>query len=634
MRQQGEITVFLSLCLLSITALICVMAEASRTAGSRYYFQVAVNGALDNLYSQYHWKLWQKYRILGMPYESEYEMSQRLSACVENYLLVENWYPMELQSLEISDCVELTDQGGDYLTREVLDYMAYGIWDNLELAPEKGEQLLKDMREASGAGTMTNVYDGQEKEVRKLEEAVERITECVRKQEECEKNIADELADDDPAGFRRQAAEFRKEEQKMDRLIQAYDRQAEKLREKMSSSRKTFDDVLGDFQEGREQLFEEQMNPYDAYINADGSRRQEILTQQQAGRDNCELLEQVERLVDELEEEYEESLEDEDSAEDALSLAPACSLWQSFRHCGWDFAENTGDKEKRGFLDQVKQMVQGRLLELVLPEGEQVSRAALPVSAFPSHRINSESADIINPIERMLLHEYCGNFFVNAVSEEKRQVQYEMEYLLQGKDSDRENLEQTVSQLFLIRQGLNLIHILSDASKRDEARTLAFTIAGASGIEPLVEIMTCFIMGVWAAAEAVADLRSLLSGGRVPLWKTPDDWKLSLENLLNIGAEGAFPDEEKNQSGISYESYLKLTLFLTDIRTLQMRMLDVMEMNIQREEREFLIDRCAYRVDICGKASGKHVFFALPIVENLVGQSSGYPLEAPAWRTY
>ena len=37
LKKQGEITVFLSLCLLSVAALICVMVEGARSAGSRVY---------------------------------------------------------------------------------------------------------------------------------------------------------------------------------------------------------------------------------------------------------------------------------------------------------------------------------------------------------------------------------------------------------------------------------------------------------------------------------------------------------------------------------------------------------------------------------------------------------------------
>lgn len=63
MKARGEITVFLSMCLLSVAALLCVMLESARTAGSKYYFQTAVNSGLDTLFSRYHRQLWMSIRF-------------------------------------------------------------------------------------------------------------------------------------------------------------------------------------------------------------------------------------------------------------------------------------------------------------------------------------------------------------------------------------------------------------------------------------------------------------------------------------------------------------------------------------------------------------------------------------------
>ena len=83
----------------------------------------------------------------------------------------------------------------------------------------------------------------------------------------------------------------------------------------------------------------------------------------------------------------------------------------------------------------------------------------------------------------------------------------------------------------MIRQGINLIQILSDTEKREAAQSLAAVITGIIGIAPLVEVMSCFIMTVWAMGEALEDVRCLMAGGNVPLWKSADEWKLSLEGF-------------------------------------------------------------------------------------------------------
>lgn len=647
MRKSGGITVFLSLCILCVSALICVMAEGARTAGSRYYFQVAVNASLDTLFSQYHRELWRQYRILGLRYQSEEEVINRLESYMEPYLKTENWYPMILETVELQEVKRLTDQNGSFLVQEILEYMKYGIWNQLELNPEQGEQFWNDMKEAAGAGTMTGIYDGQEKEVGKLEDAVEKFLNCVEKQETYARNIKEALSRDDTRQFYKEAKSFRRETGRMASLVSSYEKRAEQLKLAVQKGENRLQDVQEDFQENRKQLFETQMNPYYSYIEEDGKRYQDVLHQQEVSFENSKLLERTEELVRQLEEEAREQ-EDEDSEGDAeeFSLSPAAALWDDFHETELTLDREKGDQEKRGFLEQVREMAQGGLLQVVLPDGMEVSDAVIVGYGLPSAEITAGQS-METPVEgkdgprtmaeQMLVHEYCGEYFTHALSRNKKPVQYELEYILQGKVSDQENLERTVSQIFLIRQGLNLIHILSDAEKRDEARALAAAITGAAGLAPLLEIAACFVMVVWAMGESVADLRQLLSGGKVPLWKKKGDWTLSLEGLLSMGQERQYQSSgtlTEEARGLSYASYLKLLLLTEESSQKQMRMLDVIQMNLQRQEPGFFIKQCAYRVDIRGKGCGKHVFFALPIVENMLHGEYGYPLEAMAGKAY
>lgn len=651
MRKQGGITVFLSLSLLCVFALISVMVEQARTAGSRYYFQVAVNASLDTLFSQYHRELWKRYRILGLPYDSKSDVTERIESYVEKYLEVDNWYPIQLEKVELETCKSLTDDSGDYLIQEILDYMKFGIWNSLELMPEDGQQLWKDVKEAVSAGTMTRAYNGQEKEVRRLEKAVDNFQECVSRQEKYAEEIQQALDADDPDTFYSKAADFRREAGRMDSLWAIYEKRANQVKSVFEDSEKEFWTVGNEFQENRKQLFEEQMNPYAAYVEEDGKRYQELRLQVEASKKNLELLRETELLVERLEEEAdadaEETWEAGDMAEDEggdvygdddeyeLSLSPAADLWSGFLSATLHTQRQKGDEEKRGFLEQVRNLVDRGLLQLVLPDDMEVSDGVISLTNQPSLLCRESSRENHNAVEQVLIHEYCGEFFLHALKEEKGPVQYEMEYLLQGEKTDRENLSQTIEQIFLVRQGLNLIHILSDGTKREEANALAATITGITGMAPLLEITACFIMVVWAMGEAVIDLRTLMAGGKVPLWKSVDQWQLSLEGLLEMGKEnGSAGMEAGNDEGLTYVSYLKLLLLAEDREEKQLRMLDVIQMNLQQESTGFLLQECAYQVDIRGIGCGKHVFFALPFVENILGKQEGYPLEAKAGKSY
>lgn len=635
MKRPGEITVFLSLSLLCVFALLCVMVEGARTAGSRYYFQLAVNGSLDTLFSQYHRELWKKYRVLGLQYETEADVLKRLETYVEKYLSIENWYPMHLEQMDRKEWENLTDQGGDFLIQEVLDYMKYGIWDQLELAPEKGGQFLKDIKEASAAGKMTKTYDGQEKEVQKLEDSVRQILDCVQKQERYAANIGQALAEDDTEDFYEEAKKFRKEADKMDGLLKKYEKRAVQLKEALSKSKNQMSQLQGEFQENRSQMFEEQMNPYVSYVEEDGRRHQELLGQKDISLENLKLLKETEELVEQLEEEG--TYEDGEEESEEISLEPAAELWNRFCPSGLKLDIAKGDKEKQGFLEQIRSLVEGGLLQMVLPEDMKISDGKIGAGDLPSLFSDEKSKEQRNIAELVLINEYCGQYFLHALSMEKREVQYEIEYLLHGNKTDRQNLEETVTQLFLIRQGLNMIYLLSDSGKQEEARALAAVITGVTGLAPLVEIMLCFILVIWAMGESIMDVRKLLSGGQVPLWKNQGDWRLSLDGLLTMGKERCCPDnqdEARKRNGFSYETYLKLLLLAEDAGDKQLRMMDMIQINIQREEPGFSLDSCACKIEVQGKASGKHVFFALPFVENFIGEEHGYPLEASAEKVY
>ena len=60
----GQITVFVSMILMLLFAFLCVLMESARTAGARWYLQMAASSSMDSVFSQYHRELWDRYRLL------------------------------------------------------------------------------------------------------------------------------------------------------------------------------------------------------------------------------------------------------------------------------------------------------------------------------------------------------------------------------------------------------------------------------------------------------------------------------------------------------------------------------------------------------------------------------------------
>lgn len=640
MEKRGEITIFLSMILLCVSGMLCVMLESARTAGARWYLQVAANSSIDSLFSQYHRQLWQEYHLLGLEYESEQEMTERLRGFLEPYLEADNWYPLALEEIEIKDLERLTDESGLWLEQEILAYMKYGVWDRLDIRPEEGARLWTDMREAVGMTKAVSSYEKQSDAAWELEKTLDKIYQSLGKQKEYRQDGADCLSGKRSSGFQRAADKLVKEIGKIPGLLRIYEKQADRMAGEISRLEREYEAQSGDLSGEMKTGLKQELEQYRAYVQEDGSRREEIMGLETQGEINLAVIGDVKNRVDEIDS-YLSSLGDEEEDYSAGMWDAAESRWGRIR--GGELKE-PGEKqeEKRGWLMQIRKMADGGLLELVIPPGREISTEAFAIKGLPSAGKGGSETDRKNLLNRVLVNEYCAMHFtdflgVDTAAEDSGESgqNYGMEYLLGGMGSDRENLAEAVKQILLVREGLNLIHLFSDNQKRQEARVLALGITGALGLTPLVEITAFFILSVWALGEAVVDVRTLLAGGKVPLLKRSEEWNLGLTQLLEMGKNGMDTDQEDAGSGLSYSGYLKLLLLLEESERKYYRMMDVMQMNLQRTQGDFQISFCAYRVDMGVKVCGKHVFFALPFVEKLTGSTKHvYPLNAVTQKAY
>ena len=266
------------------------------------------------------------------------------------------------------------------------------------------------------------------------------------------------------------------------------------------------------------------------------------------------------------------------------------------------------EPEKQNLLEQIQQMAGLDLLMLVLPEGQEVSKGVIQTRGLPS-AMHTEDILKDNFLERILTDEYIGRFFTCFLSADQKEVRYEQEYVLGGKSTDEENLKFAAAKILAVREGLNLIHILSDSQKREEARALAAAITGITGTAPLTGIVAFFVMTVWALGEAAADLKALLAGDRVPLIKTRETWKLNLDGLLTLGEQGKVEAGQETGEGKRYENYLKMLLFIEPAERLYYRVMDVVQINLSRKQPDFTMERCVYQAEIVGTGTGKHLFW-------------------------
>lgn len=188
----------------------------------------------------------------------------------------------------------------------------------------------------------------------------------------------------------------------------------------------------------------------------------------------------------------------------------------------------------------------------------------------------------------LYLGEKCGCYTDPL---EKSGLKYQLEYILEGKKADAENLEKVAEKLLLIRLASNCACLFSDKVREAQAGAVAALISLVLLSPELKDLFKTVLLFAWAHLESVQDIRTLFDGGRVPLRKTPDAWRTSLTGLLTPseairgGASG---------SGLLYSDYLQALLYLEGSSVKSLRTMDIMEMDIRRTDgnQNFRMDWC------------------------------------------
>lgn len=235
-------------------------------------------------------------------------------------------------------------------------------------------------------------------------------------------------------------------------------------------------------------------------------------------------------------------------------------------------------------LDVVLSLKQNALLGMVTGNISEVSTKQVDLTTTVDARNREVGTTAVTAqvdwYDRILVLEYLDQYFADyGEPAEEHVLSYELEYVLCGKASDRDNLEGVVNRLLLMREAANITHILSDSGKMATSLAMAEALAGFTGNPAIVKVVQIGVIAAWAYVESILDLRALLAGGRIALFKTDEQWTTDLGSFAQAFADGGCAKECTN--GFTYQDYLKGFLFMMTTEKLSYRMMDVMEKNIR-----------------------------------------------------
>ncbi len=291
-------------------------------------------------------------------------------------------------------------------------------------------------------------------------------------------------------------------------------------------------------------------------------------------------------------------------------------------------SDEMGEEENSdGFIEKVQEdprqvvmeVVNGGILRAVLPNGKSISSRSITANSLPSNELKNmqeqegmtkiidfsgldmikdmfSDSNIIEAMDNMAteamsisyIMDSFSNFSKKSDKNQATKLNYEIEYIIHGGKTDKENLENIVNRILLFRFGINFSYALTDASLNAQALPVATAIAGLMGLPAIITALKTMILAAVSYGEAILDVRSLLYGNKIPILKNSSNWTISIEKIGQILDSKTIAISDKN--GMDYEDFLKIFLLSQSNKEAKYgKMLDLMQENIKIKDKSFSI---------------------------------------------
>ncbi|MCR5417022.1 MAG: DUF5702 domain-containing protein [Pseudobutyrivibrio sp.] len=229
---------------------------------------------------------------------------------------------------------------------------------------------------------------------------------------------------------------------------------------------------------------------------------------------------------------------------------------------------------------KMKESFSKGVLATVVEKEAGLSEETIDLTNAPSVRaLNKGTMDMTAGnavVDKVLFTDYLlSNYGYYGDEKGHDGLKYELEYLVGGNETDTQNLAAVIERILLIREAANYYTIFNSTKLRLESESMAAILAGFTGNKVIIDAVELALIGAWAYMESTLDVRLLISGGKVPAIKNPEQfttniWSLSSFANVSIKAKDC-------GSGLSYKDYLMSMIALKSNSELGLRCCDVME---------------------------------------------------------
>ena len=194
------------------------------------------------------------------------------------------------------------------------------------------------------------------------------------------------------------------------------------------------------------------------------------------------------------------------------------------------------------------------------------------------------------------IFEHCNYYGAENEKVWKESLEYQLEYVISGKESDRKNLENIMWRIFLLRAGGNYLFYHQDAEHLGKARTEALALVGFTGNAALIEAVKEIFLISQAIEDGIGQTRQIFAGEKVPLYQN------GLFNGIELG----------------YEEYLYLFLNVTGAEEKTYRCMDIVEMEVRKKSgyEKFSLDHCVDCFELQWDYQFESMFVEIPLLDD------------------
>lgn len=650
---KASIMIYLSLMLVIILALVCTLIESGRVSAMSARLRSITYMAADSVFSEFAQPMFDRFGVMGL-WADEQEYLEKFNDYIGKNLDTAGTgvkadmelYGMRFTGSGMEDVTYLTDQEARPFADQVRDYMqihaAEGLAEEILARTGALEQTAKARDALEKVSEYADEFAKAGQAVADINDKAQRIKDLA----ENPKTLFEEMGDALDAYERGDESQAQVFAEKKGALLQSrneisqelaqmktatdqYYQEAEKARESAGSMSSRIEVREEDYDPELYQALTGRIREVEDAAMQGGATDQQI-------RDGAAAAEEYRGKLNALDQYFTET--QGALSPDNLAYYQTLTDWYkndlnsvNTERFGGNAEPAPSIEGNADFLVTVNNTYRTGLLDFLAGEvsGKQIDQTSFPSKTVSGKKEEAEDgeAEKMNfadaTLEKALFSEYIAKHF-GCFTEPKEgsALDYEAEYILGGKASDRDNLSFAVTMLVLLRMGVCLVGLMTDGTKTAEIQELAMAVIGWTGQLYLIKIAENVIMLGWALAEAMIEVKTLLAGRHVPILKGQGDWYLSLEGLQNFSAEEGIGEDKPG--GIGYADYLRILLLLQGRNKQLFRTLDMIQADMcVAEGVDFRIKDCITETKAEVSFTAPNVFTGIPAFTRTMGFGGG-----------